>query len=454
MKKKTRILSTLILCLSIVSWFGAFSQEQTTPNGSALRLDLKTALQIAHDNNPTLKIANLEIQRVNYAKKEAIGNLLPNVSASGQYTNNLMKTVMFMPASMSAAFGGKSYMEVGYKNSYSGTVSASLPLVNFSLWEQIKAKQTEIQSIIEQSRASNIDMTKQVRDAYFNVLLANSSVKVLKQGIDNAQEALKSTKVAYENGAGSEFDYLRAQVQVNSLNPQYLSAQNSAELAMLQLKMLLSLPQNQDIEIIEKLEDYEQNLTLLDGYNSNRDFVNNTELRQLDLQMKSMQHNLKLTKYQHLPTLSAMGNYTYQTQAEDFKFKDYNWVSSASVGLQLSIPIFAGNTVINKTKQLELSLKELQLQRDYLVDGTNLQVQSALNKMQTAKDQLVVNKESINQAERAYQIAKVRYQTGSGTILELNDSELALTQAHLNYQQSIYDYMNAQTEYEKTMGQY
>ncbi|MBO6117054.1 MAG: TolC family protein [Bacteroidales bacterium] len=452
MKKRTKIISYLFLSLSVVSAWSLKAQNTAETSGGVLRLDLKSALNIAHDNNPTLKIADLEIQRVDYSKKETLGNLLPSVSASGQYTNNIMKSVMFMPASMSAAFGGKSYMEIGYKNSYTGTVSAQMPLVNFSLWESIKSKQTDIDLILEKAHSSDIDMTKQVKDAYYSVLLANASLKVLKQSIDNANETLKFTKTAYEHGVTSEYDYLRAQVQVNNLNPTYIQAKNGVELAMLQLKMLLSLPESQEVEVTETLQDYENNVSLLNEFQSNRSLAENTELRQLDLNIASMQHNLKMVKYQHLPSLAAFGQYSYLTQSEDFKISDYKWVSSALVGVTLSIPIFNGNTIINQQKQVEIGLKELQLQRDYVKDGMNLQIESALKSMNAAKEQLAVNKEAIAQAERGYDIAKVRYNTGSGTILELNDSELALTQSRLNYQQALYDYLSAQANYEKVLG--
>ena len=452
MKKRIRIISCLFLSLSMICVWNTKAQNPSNTSNGVLRLDLKTALNIAHDNNPTLKVADLEIQRVDYSKKETLGNLLPPVSATGQYTNNIMKSVMFMPASMSAMMGGASYMEIGYKNSYSGTVSAQMPLVNFALWESIKSKQADIDLILEKARSSSIDMTKQVKDAYYGVLLANASLKVLEQSIANAKEVLKSTQAAYEHGVSSEYDYLRAQVQVNNLNPTYINAKNGAELATLQLKMLLSLPESQEIEVTEQLSDYENNVSLLDEFQANRSLTENTELRQLDLNIASLQHSLKMTKYQHLPSLAAFGQYVYQTQAEDFKISDYKWVSSALVGLTLNIPIFNGNTVINQTKQVEIAVKELQLQRDYAATGMDIQIQSALKSMNAAKEQLVVNKEAIAQAERGYEIAKVRYNTGSGTILELNDSELALTQSRLNYQQALYDYLSAQANYEKVLG--
>lgn len=425
-----------------------YGQEPTKPE--TLELDLATALTIAHDNNPTIKIAELEIERVDYSKREALGNLLPSLSASGQYTNNIMKSVMFMPESFSAMMGGQKYMEIGYKNSYTATVSAALPLVNFSLWEQIKSKQNEIDIIIEKSRASKLDMTKQVKDAYFAVLLAKNSLNVLERSINNAKETLKTTKASYEQGVVSEYDYIRAQVQVNNLNPTYISAKNGLDLAILQLKMILSLPTEQEISLKENLEDFSEKVTEINLNESTAE--NNSDLRQLDLNIVSLQNSLRLVNSQHLPSLSAFGQYSYLTQAEDYNFADYNWVGSAAVGLQLNIPIFNGRTVVNKAKQIKISLQELQLQKEYLKEGIDLQIQAAINNMKAAKEQLEANKDAIKQAERGYEIAKVRYQTGAGTILELNDSELSMTQANLTYQQSLYDYLIAQTNLEKVLG--
>lgn len=439
---------SLVVCLFAISQVGHAQQESQ----ATLNLDLTTALKIAHDNNPTIKIAELEIQRVDYAKKEALGNLLPSLSASGQYTNSIMKSVMFMPESFSAMMGGQKYMEIGYKNSYTGTVSAALPLVNFLLWEQIKSKQNEIDLILEQARASKIDMTKQVKDAYFAVLLAKNSLKVLERSINNAKETLKTTQTSFEQGVVSEYDLIRAKVQVNNLNPTYISAKNGLELAILQLKMILSLPQDQEIVFVENLEDFSDRIISVSAAESERAANNNSDIRQLDLNIVSLKHSLRMINSQHLPSLSAFGQYSYQTQADDFKFADYNWVGSAAVGLQLSIPIFNGRTVVNKAKQLKISLQELELQKQYASDGIELQIQSAINSMKAAQEQLLVNKDAINQAERGYEIAKVRYQTGTGTILELNDSELSMTQANLNYQQSLYDFLTAQTNLEKVLG--
>lgn len=421
-------------------------------NNKDLELDLNTSLKIAMDNNPNIKIAELEIQRVDYSRKEAIGALLPSVNAQGSYTDNVMKQVMFMPESFAALMGGQRFMEMGYKNSYTGVISAQLPLVNFTIWQNLKNKQTEIDLIIEKTRASKIEMRKQVKDAYFALLLTKSSLNVLEKSYTNALETLKNIENSYKQGVVSEYDYIRAQVSVNNLNPTLINARNSLDLAKMQLKMILSLPSNINIIVNEELDTYSNKIHSVNTLDINNALVENTELKQMDLNIISLRNQLKLINTQHLPSLTATGNYIYQTQSEDFKFKDYHWVSSASIGLNLNIPLFAGMTKINQAKQVKISINALELQKDYLKEGMSLSVQAAVNSMNAAKEQLIANKDAIKQAQRGYEIAKVRYEVGTGTLLELNDSELSMTQSNLNYQQSLYNYLSAQANLEKVMG--
>ena len=444
MKRKFLKLAFIGLCLVNLNVFA----QVPTP----LELDLATALRIAHDNNPTIKVAEIEIQRVDYARKEAIGNLLPNLNAVGQYTDNVMKQVMFMPESFAALMEGQKYMEIGYKNSFVGSVNAQIPIINFTIWQNIKNKQNDIDIIIEKSRSSKIEMTKQVKDAYYTVLLSKSSLKVLQQSHTNALETLKNIENSYKQGIVSEYDYIRAQVNVNNLNPMLINAKNGVELSIMQLRMILSLPPEQNIIIKEDLDSFNDNINILTEVNNNSILAQNSDLKLLDYNILGLKNQLKVINTQHLPMLSANGSYIYQTQAENFKFKDYTWIGSASVGLQLTVPLFAGLTKVNQAKQVEMAIKGLEIQREYAKDGLNLQVKAAINSMNAAKEQLIVNKDAIKQAQRGYEIAKVRYQVGSGTILELNDSELSLTQASLNLQQSLFNFLSSQANLEKVMG--
>lgn len=82
-----------------------------------------------------------------------------------------------------------------------------------------------------------------------------------------------------------------------------------------------------------------------------------------------------------------------------------------------------------------------------------MQVDNAFNNIVAAREKMTANEVTVRQAQKAYEIAEVRFNTGAGTILELNSSELSLTQAKLNYSQAIYDYLAARADYEKIIGE-
>ena len=100
---------------------------------------------------------------------------------------------------------------------------------------------TQMESAVESARANRIDLVASIRSAYYNVLLAEQSLVVLKEAIETTQQVVDNTRNLYENGLAAEYDYITAQVQLSNLKPQVLQAENAIEITKLQLKMSLSL---------------------------------------------------------------------------------------------------------------------------------------------------------------------------------------------------------------------
>ena len=110
-----KLLITLVLLLAAMP----FTKAQDT-----LRLSLEDCLRIALNENPTIKVAEMEIERVDYAKKETLGQLLPNITFTGQYSRTLAKQTMFMDTEQ-----GTMEIKMGRDNSHSVGFSASVPII-------------------------------------------------------------------------------------------------------------------------------------------------------------------------------------------------------------------------------------------------------------------------------------------------------------------------------------
>ncbi|MBQ2239986.1 MAG: TolC family protein [Alistipes sp.] len=440
-----KFLMTICLCLglSVV----ASAQQK-------LELTLDEALGIALSDNPTIQVANLEIERYDYVRKQALSSLYPQVDASAQYSLALRRQEM----AEGLSFGGKNTFNVA------GTLS--LPLFVPAVYRQLKLTRTQMEVAVESARANRIDLIAAVRAAYYNILLAEQSLMVLEEAALTTDRVVKNTEDLYNNGLAAEYDYITARVQRSNLDPQILQVKNGVEIAKLQLKMYLSIPEDVEVEVVGSLDGF-KDVALL-GADYEMDIENNTTIKNLDLQLELLDHQEKLIQTTRMPTVAAFAQVSYIGQERSdlsgilgamgggattaVKQSKFWWQVPISLGAQINIPIFAGFKKTNQLREVRNQREQLRLQRDYAEEGIRLQVQQSVNTLLTARSMMLANGETVLQAEKAYQISLTRYEAGAGTILELNSAQLALTQAQLSYSQSIFDYLTAYAEYEKVLG--
>ena len=160
-----------------------------------------------------------------------------------------------------------------------------------------------------------------------------------------------------------------------------------------------------------------------------------------------------MQKFDYLPTLSITGLYQWNAMNNNFKFNEYLWNPYSMIGLSLSVPIFTGGSKFYKIKQTRNSMQQLDLQRDDLARNLKLAIKQYMDNMNTCVKRFSASQKGVVQAERGYKISQKRFDVGTGTLLELNDSELALTQARLNFNQAIYDYIVSKADLEKVIGE-
>ena len=427
-----------VLALAVLLMMATGANAQDT-----LRITLKEAIQIALSENPTIKVADQEIQLKKEANREVIWGLLPEVSLVGSFNHTIEKQTMAM---MGQTF------KVGSMNSASGGISASLPVFAPALYQSMKLTKADVELAVEKARASRLDMINQVTKAFYQLLLAQDSYNVLQKSYKQSEDNYNIVKAKFEQGSVSEYDKISADVQMRSLKPSVVSAGNGVNLAVLQLKVLLGLDSTLPMVVEGNLKDYEMAMFTRQAQPQPNDIVGgNTTLRQLNMNYDMLQKNLKLKYTNFMPVLALSFQYMYTTLGNDWKISNYQWNPYSTIGLSLSIPLFKGGN-FSQVKQTKLQIKQLDQTRINTERQLKMQAQSYLNNMSASTEQVVSNKEAVLQAEKGRTIAEKRYEVGRGTILELNSSEVALTQAQLTYNQSIYDYLVAKADLDLVMG--
>lgn len=439
---KTAFLLVLIIGIAGINPVGA----QGVP-ADTLRITLQDALEIAFSDNLTIKVADLEVQRQQYVEKGAYAALFPQVDLSGSYQRTIEKQTMYMDG----VPGMESGIKVGRENYWTGGATVSLPLISVPLWKSLKISAHDVELSIEKARSSRIDMRDQVQRAFYAVLLAEDARDVFKEAYDNALKNYEDIKNRFDQGTVAEYDLIRADVNLKNAEPNLYDAENSIILTRWQLKALLGIDLAWNITCIGSLTDYESTL-IAEYLQTDFSLGNNSDLRQIDIQVKQLEQVRRMQIAKYYPSLNTQFGYQWIAMNNNFKIGHYRWDPYSTVGLSLTIPVFAGGARKNEIRQTQVQQQQLNLQRLDAERQLRVAIRQSADQMNTCVKQYQAASAGIKQAETGYMITMKRYETGQGTILEINDSQLQLTQARLNLNQAIYNYLVSKSALEKTLG--
>ena len=477
-----RLIHKILVAAAIVLVPGAVNAQDTT------LVTLDEAIKIAISENASVRVADKEIERAQYAKKGTYSALFPQVNGTGTFQRTIKKQVMYMDGmsggsgmfasifepiitaleqngihvDMSALTGGggdeggssssSDGISVGRWNTFNGGISASMPLVNFQLWESLKISGQSVELAVEKARSSRLEAVTKVKQAYFSVLLAKEVFDVYKSVYENAMENLVQVQRKYDVQKVSELELTRAKANVASAIPNVYNAENSIMLALWQLKAVMGVNLDMNLDIVGKLSDYTEHMFRDIHENDDVNLDRNSTMRQLAIQAEQLASTVKMQKYAYLPTLSVSFSYSMNAMTNDFKFSQYKWTPYSYVGLSLNIPIFSGGKRHSDVRQAQIQQESLNISRADTERQLRLSIRSFLNTMETNMKSYDSAQEAVELAQKAYDISQKSFNVGKSTLTDLHDAELVLTQARLSSSQAIYNFINAKASLEQVIG--
>ena len=485
--KKTAVFSVMLLGLlcATVTANAQYKEtlEQAKSSETPVVITLEQALEIALGENISVKVADLEIKRTEYAKKGAYAALFPQIDLAGSYQRTIKKQVMYMDFDMSSLTGGAGAgagagsegaeggaagstdsgsssssssgggLEVGRLNTLNAGVSAALPIVNAQLWASLKISGLDVELAVEKARGSRLDMVTQVKNAYFAILFAKEAFNVYKEVYENAVKNLEEAQKKFNSDKASEFEVIRAKTSVANAVPNVYNAESSLILALWQLKAVLGVDLDMNLDVAGKLGDFSQHMFYDIHQHDEISLDKNTTMKQLAIQAEQLAQNIKIQKYATLPSLSLGFNFAMTTMANDVKFSEFKWTPYSYAALSLNIPIFAGGKRYQAIRQSKNQYQQVQLQQLNTERQLKIAIRQSLNTMEMNMKSYYAAQDAVAAAQKAYDIAEASYKVGRGTLLELNDAQLALTQAQLSESQAVYNFVTAKAQLEQTLGQ-
>lgn len=428
------------LSLASIMPFSAMAQEQTT-----IELTLPKALEIALAENPTIRVADKEIELKQIADKEAWQNLLPSVD--GQLALQHSIQVAAIKTQM-----GEFKMGMDGSTTAIASLTATLPIFAPAVYQNMKITKEDIKLAQEKARSSRLDLVNQVTKSYFAALLAQDSRDLMNKSYNVAKDNYDLVNKRYEVGSVSEYDKISAEVQMRSMKSSVTSAETGVSLSLLQLKVLMGIDPKLNIVINDSLKAYEDQMTLANTEVNTSELSNNSALRQIDHNLNLLTGARKILKTNFMPTVGLQLTGQYQSYSNDnWNVFNYKYSPSSTLSLAVTIPVFKASN-FTKMKSNAVQMGQLMDTRDNTYRQLSMAAESYRQNMLKSIASLESDREAVKQAEKAVSISAKRYEVGRGTILELNQSETAETQAELTYHQSMYTYLTNKADLDYTLG--
>ncbi|MCG8476959.1 MAG: TolC family protein [Cytophagales bacterium] len=445
------IVKAIVPCFFFSSFiFGGFAQDSgQAEKQSAIELDLQEVIRFTVEKNWDILISQQNIQHNKSQLTQAFGKIYPSLLFSSNFTQQIdPETVTLAPFTRDNPTAQSFTYQVFPERSFWGTVQASQVVLDLQAFSALKRFKTQLS-------ASRTDLLLQVRQsirdasvAYYQVLLNRLLWKSNEENAAFARKNLEDVNNQFRAGTSSRYDLLRAKVSLSNSLAQELSSKINLENAVRELKVAAGIPLEQGVTVSGKLDEkIPKRLEL----NEAGELVGNSlSLRRIDWQRKLAMQDLKISFASLYPTLSSLLSFerkfdkTSQETGGLPAGVKYNFY----VGISLNYTLFNGFQRREEIRQAKIMIKQAELQLKAQTQSLGNELRKAVLAVNRGVDQIETQQESLDLAEQALQIARERYRAGTGTLLEILDTQSALLLTRTQYAQAYFQYLSARATYE------
>jgi outer membrane protein TolC len=412
---------------------------------------LEEAIKTAVAQNKEAAVADMTVQKAEAAVHEAFGNALPSLDVGASFNHFIKLPVIPVKKSfLNPKDSSDEYMgfQMGAANQYEAKATLTQILFNSAVFEGIGSSKKYLDLATESYNSTVSKTVSDVKKAFFGAIFAQNAKEIAKQSFENAQKNYDNVKSLHDEGFVSDFDLLQADVYVTNVKPQVLASETGYKTALDGLKILMGINQAELIDVAGELlyqSDSEQKADELISKSKKDNF----SLKTLNMKREVDEAFIKLYTAEYWPSLIAFGNFTYSGQSDNFNFFNYN---SSIVGLSFSINLFNGMKSNYRVQQAQISAQQTGEQYKQLSDAIEMQIKTKLSELENVKAMLEAQEKNVEKAQRAYDIALIRFQEGEGSQIEIQNNDMALSVSKLNRLQSYYQYNVAKSDLDYLIG--
>lgn len=440
--KKRQVLTILLLFL----FTGSIIRAQQS-NGE-LKLSLKEAQEYAIQNNKMMITSRMEVEASKVAVWEIISNALPQVSASGSFTDNLKLMTTLLPDFIGGT-DKKIPVTFGTQFNSGANIQASLLLFNAPLYIGIETTKLANKLSEKNLAKTELDTKESVSTAYFLILVSEKSLEILNGNIANLNETLKSTRSMYSAGMAESTDVDQMVSNVTMVENTRSSMQRSIELNYNLLRFQLGVAPETQISLTETLEGLTSQINIQALMSQQFDLKQNINYMLIEGQERMSSLTLKSQKASVLPTLS--GFYSYGVNGMGDKISAQQWFQNSMTGLQLSVPIFASGQRYSQIKKAQINLNKASTTKDMVTEQLLLQEKQLRYNLVNANLQYISQKDNVDVSKRVFASTENKFKQGMASSLELTQANSLYLQAENNYVSALMNLLQTKLALDKLL---
>jgi len=452
MMKIKRIRTTLVMIGFLAA--GAAGSAQSDTSLVINRFTAKQAVDYALKNAVQVKDALLDIQLQQQTNKGITAMALPQLSASASLVDYLSIPTSLIPAQfLNPNAPANTFVPIKFGTKYNGTYGAALQQVLFDgqVFAGLQARKTSIDYYVKKAEVTEELIKANVYKIYYQLIVGRRQIGTISANIDSYQKLLSDTRQIFKNGFAEQLDVDKVQVQLNNLQTQQLSAQNTIDAGTAGLKYLMNMPQKDSLVLTDSLSDEQIKSDVLDesySYQDRKDF------QLLGLSSKLETFNIRRYQLSKIPSLSLSANLNQNAQRTTFDFfkSGLPYFTTSYVSLSLTVPIFDGGLRNSNIAHARISLRQIQNDIDQLRASIDNDVSQSRIVMKSALITMDSQKKNIELAQNVYNQTKLKYDQGVGSNQEINTAQTELITAQNNYYSAIYDAIIAKINFLQATG--
>ena len=430
-KKIGKNLQKKLAVAAAVGIIGLSFNAENVFAAEARNIDLDETVQLALENNRTIKQAIVGREAAYWNFKTAGSRLGPNLNFTSQ----------------ALGVGGSYYNSYNGHKLFSNSANLSMPIYDGNLLKENRVAARYGLNSADLDLEDTLQAVKlQATTYYYRVLQTKNYIEVGEENVRTLQEHLNNVNAQFRAGTVAKADVLSSEVNLANAQQSLVTYNNNYDIAVATLSNYLLLPADTILRTQDELTYSKYNLNLEDC--TAYALENRPDVAAADYEVKKAESEKRSARAGHSPTVDAVASAGINGDKPFNKEYSDSWTA----GIQVGWNIFDNGLVDAQVHAADAAILQAKEEAATTREQVQLDVQNAFLTLRAAEKNIATTKTAIASAEEDFKIAQVRYAAGVGTNLDVMDASTKLTQTKTNYYDALYNYNTAKASLDKAMG--